>query len=145
MKEKTIKEVKQHCLENGYNLKSRTQICAFLVGARLKEIDCAITFKVGNGSFSDFISWFYSDNEEMNLERGTFVIVEEDSVASIILDVFKDWYICLRLGTCVRIHKTDITQYADAISIHRCLKSLSTVGLTWDVDEKKLKPTSLTD
>jgi hypothetical protein len=58
MKEKTIEDVRLHCMDNGYTKEDMGKICSFLYGKGLKHRKETIRFLVGDGTFDDFMDWF---------------------------------------------------------------------------------------
>jgi hypothetical protein len=55
---KTKEEIINHVHNVGYGKKAMKEICAFMVGAGLKEKAEVIQFKIGEGSFNDFYEWY---------------------------------------------------------------------------------------
>ena len=55
---KTKEEIINHVHYVGYGKKAMKEICAFMVGAGLKEKAEVIQFKIGEGSFNDFYEWY---------------------------------------------------------------------------------------
>jgi hypothetical protein len=60
---RTKEEIINHVHYVGYGKKAMKEICAFMVGAGLKEKAEVIQFKIGEGSFNDFYEWFLLDSE----------------------------------------------------------------------------------
>ena len=69
MKEKTIEDVRLHCLENGYTKEAMNQICAYLCGKGIKGRKEIIKFLVGDGTYGDFLEWF--ENDEVAIEAAS--------------------------------------------------------------------------
>jgi hypothetical protein len=55
---RTKEEIINHVHYVGYGKKAMKEICAFMVGAGLKEKAEVIQFKIGEGSFNDFYEWY---------------------------------------------------------------------------------------
>lgn len=59
---KTKEEIIRHIQSVGYSKIARKQICAFMVGAKLKEKNEVIKFLIEeNKSFDDFMDWYDKD------------------------------------------------------------------------------------
>lgn len=58
MKQKTMSEIRRHCLCNGYSEYEMGKICGFLIAKGLKSNEEKISYKKGNHKFEDFIKWF---------------------------------------------------------------------------------------
>lgn len=58
MKQKTMSEIRRHCLCNGYSEYEMGKICGFLIANGLKSNEEKISYKKGNHKFEDFIKWF---------------------------------------------------------------------------------------
>lgn len=71
MKEKTIEDVRLHCLDNGYTKEAMNQICAYLNGKGIKGRKETIKFLVGNGTYEDFLEWF--ENDEVAMFVGDYI------------------------------------------------------------------------
>lgn len=142
MDKKTIKEIKKHCVENGYCEKARTQICAFLVGAGLKETKDVLKFKIGAKTFDDFVKWYNTETEELILERGRFVLIDKYAeVPALIIETFDDACLVIsNTGLFCCVEKEQIVGYADVDEIAHVLDSLSNFNLYWDCKNKKLLP-----
>lgn len=76
---KTLNEVKKHCLKNGYEKSAMFKICGWLVAKGIKTAKELIRYKVGDGTFSDFVEWFESEEEYdfEEMERGECIHVED--------------------------------------------------------------------
>lgn len=71
MKEKTIEDVRLHCLDNGYTKEAMNQICAYLCGRGIKGRKEIIKFLVGDGTYEDFLEWF--ENDEVAIFVGDYI------------------------------------------------------------------------
>lgn len=71
MKEKTIEDVRLHCLDNGYTKEAMNKICAYLNGKGIKGRKETIKFLVGNGTYEDFLEWF--ENDEVEIYVGDYI------------------------------------------------------------------------
>lgn len=142
MDKKNIKEIKKHCVENGYCEKARTQICAFLVGAGLKETQDVLKFKIGAKTFDDFVKWYNAETEELVLERGRFVLIDSGAEVfpALILDAFDDACLTMSDTGLFCVCNEMIVGYADVDDITHVLESLINFNLYWDCDKQKLLP-----
>lgn len=140
-KVKTIKDVKKHCVDNGYSEKARTQICAFLVGAGLKETQDVLKFKIGAKTFDDFVKWYNTETEELILERGRFVLIDKYAeVPALIIETFDDACLVMSDTGLFCVENEMIVGYADVDDITHVLEGLITFNLYWDCDKQKLLP-----
>jgi hypothetical protein len=141
-KGKTLTEVKNHCIEVGYNHNARTQICAFLVGAGLKSTQDVLKFKIGAKTFEDFVKWYNAETEELVLERGRFVLIDNDAEVypALILEAFEDSCLTMSDTGLFCVANEMIVGYADVDDIAHVLESLLDFNLYWDCDKKKLLP-----
>lgn len=76
MKQKTMSEIRRHCLCNGYSEYEMGKICGFLIAKGLKSNEEKISYKKGNHKFEDFIKWF-----ECNSTLKAFEVCEGDVLA----------------------------------------------------------------
>ena len=76
MKQKTMSEIRRHCLCNGYSEYEMGKICGFLIAKGLKSNEEKISYKKGNHKFEDFIKWF-----EGNATLKAFEVCEGDVLA----------------------------------------------------------------
>lgn len=76
MKQKTMSEIRRHCLCNGYSEYEMGKICGFLIAKGLKSNEEKISYKKGNHKFEDFIKWF-----EGNDTLKAFEVCEGDVLA----------------------------------------------------------------
>ena len=76
MKQKTMSEIRRHCLCNGYSEYEMGKICGFLIAKGLKSNEEKISYKKGNHKFEDFIKWF-----ECNSTLKSFEVCEGDVLA----------------------------------------------------------------
>lgn len=76
MKQKTMSEIRRHCLCNGYSEYAMCKICGFLIAKGLKSNEEKISYKKGNHKFEDFIKWF-----EGNDTLKAFEVCEGDVLA----------------------------------------------------------------
>jgi hypothetical protein len=76
MKQKTMSEIRRHCLCNGYSEYEMGKICGFLIAKGLKSNEEKISYKQGNHKFEDFIKWF-----EGNATLKAFEVCEGDVLA----------------------------------------------------------------
>lgn len=139
---KTIQDVKKHCVDNGYSEKARTQICAFLVGAGLKGTQDVLKFKIGVKTFDDFVKWYNTETEDLFLERGRFVLIDNyaEVYPALILEAFDDACLTMSDTGLFCVEKEMIIGYADADDIAHVLESLINFNLYWDCDKQKLLP-----
>ena len=139
---KTIQDVKKHCVDNGYSEKARTQICAFLVGAGLKGTQDVLKFKIGVKTFDDFVKWYNTETEDLVLERGRFVLIDNyaEVYPALILEDFKDACLIMSDTGLFCVEKEMIVGYADVDDIAHVLESLINFNLYWDCDKQKLLP-----
>lgn len=124
---RTIQEVTQHCIDNGYNSNARTKICAFLVGAGLKGTQDVLKFKIGEKTFEDFVNWYNTEAEDLVLERGRFVLLDKYAeVPALIIEVFED--------ACLIVSDTGLfllrRKRADYL-LRRCRRHIPCVGGTY--------------
>ena len=139
---KTIQEVKKHCVDNGYSEKARTQICAFLVGAGLKGTQDVLKFKIGIKNFEDFVKWYKSETEDLVLERGRFVLIDNcaEVYPALILEAFGDACLTMSDTGIFCVENEQIIGYADVDDITHVLESLINFNLYWDCNKQKLLP-----
>lgn len=76
MKQKTMSEIRRHCLCNGYSEYEMGKICGFLIAKGLKSNEERISYKKGYHKFEDFIKWF-----EGNDTLKAFEVCEGDVLA----------------------------------------------------------------
>lgn len=76
MKQKTMSEIRRHCLCNGYSEYEMGKICGFLIAKGLKSNEEKISYRKGNHKFEDFIKWF-EGNDTLN----AFEVCEGDVLA----------------------------------------------------------------
>lgn len=76
MKQKTMSEIRRHCLCNGYSEYEMGKICGFLIAKGLKANEEKISYKKGSHKFEDFIKWF-----EENDTLKAFEVCEGDVLA----------------------------------------------------------------
>lgn len=75
MEKKTLKEIKAHCLKNGYATNEMFKICGWLVAKGIKDNKEPIPYKNGERTFDDFIAWFEG---KKNIEvEGLYKVGEE--------------------------------------------------------------------
>lgn len=91
MKQKTMSEIRRHCLCNGYSEYEMGKICGFLIAKGLKSNEERISYKKGNNKFEDFIKWF-----EGNSTLKAFEVCEGDVLA--LSDDFKVLVITTPIG-----------------------------------------------
>lgn len=92
MKEKTIEDVRLHCLDNGYTKEDMGKICSFLYGKGLKHRKETIRFLVGDGTFDDFMDWF--DDVELppvgdfihTKDGGNYQVITSDDKKIVVID-----------------------------------------------------------
>jgi hypothetical protein len=87
---KTLNEVKKHCSKNGYEKSAMFKICGWLVAKGIKNEKEIIRYKVGDGTFSDFVEWFESEDEYdfEEMERGECIHVEDGVDVMILSPVY---------------------------------------------------------
>lgn len=93
MKEKTIEDVRLHCLDNGYTKEAMSQICAYLCGKGIKGRKEIIKFLVGDGTYEDFLEWFENDEVAMVVgdyihtkDGGNYQIINFDDKKLVVID-----------------------------------------------------------
>lgn len=93
MKEKTIEDVRLHCLGNGYTKEAMIQICAYLCGKGIKGRKEIIKFLVGDGTYEDFLEWFENDEVAMFVgdyihtkDGGNYQIINLDDKKLVVID-----------------------------------------------------------
>lgn len=55
---KTIEEIKNHVLNNGYTMEDSLRISGYITGIGLKSHKESVVFKIGTGDFHSFMKWF---------------------------------------------------------------------------------------
>lgn len=139
---KTIQDVKKHCIASGYGRKSVTQICAFLVGAGLKSTQDVLKFRIGEKTFEDFVKWYNAETEEIVLERGRFVLIDNGAEVypALILEAFDDACLTMSDTGLFCVGNDLIIGYADVDNIAHVLESLINFNLYWDCNKQELLP-----
>lgn len=139
---KTLDEVKKHCVAYGYTTKARTQICAFLVGAGLKGTQESLRFKIGDRNFEEFVNWYNSTEEELVLERGRFVLIDNgvEKYPALILEAFDDACTTVSDTGLFCVTNDMIVGYADVEDMARLLESFIEFNLCWDNRKQQLLP-----
>lgn len=85
---KTKEEIIRHIQSVGYSKIARRLICAFMVGAKLKEKDEAINFLIKeNKSFGDFMNW-YDKDMPFDVRKQELTEEEQDPADSISVKLY---------------------------------------------------------
>lgn len=90
---KTKEQVLKHLKEVGYSKRAINKIMGFLIGKDMKAVDEQITYKKGENTFEDFMIWFDTNWENIEVKKTKLEAYKEivDFLMSNVKDVPLYW------------------------------------------------------
>lgn len=139
MKEKTIEDVRLHCMDNGYTKEAMGKICSFLCGKGLKHRKEAIKFLIGDGTFDDFMDWY----EDVELPRvGDFIHTKDGGNYQIITSDDKKIVVIDAAANAKVLNNDDIERRCTEEESMALYEGLIAKGLIYCPDCERLEATS---
>lgn len=134
MENKSIEQVKEHCLNVGYTHKDMARICGFLVGKGMKKVEEVISFRVGGKTLKDFIEWFESDE----FVDGDYVLLHDKQIG-LLIDAVDDNFVFFGSNRVVKvIQGYEIERKCTEMEIEAVNSILDTCGLVYSNKEKRV-------
>lgn len=143
---KTIKEINEHLLKNGYTSRSANRIFNFLSDKIENKEDFEIEFMFGENEFEDFKEWYEKENDsnttftDDDFVKGDFIHLKDGLDVLMLSYLFNGEFVCTDGWSLYKMTLTNDTRTCTKEEIEKVEERLHLNGIKFCYDCDELEP-----